>query len=100
MLDAQVSGATVSSYNWDTTNLGAASSSGTSTYQLTFTWPSTVPSNQLHSVTLSVTDTNSHVETFTYDFLLLSGSSSGSGGGGSAAAAVAAAGVAAAAAAA
>src|SRR6185437_10468343 len=81
ILDAQVTGASVSSYNWDTTNLSGNNVSGTSTYQLKFQWPSTVPSNILHSVTLSVTDTNSHVETFTYDFLLLSGTSSGSGGG-------------------
>ena len=84
VLDAQVSGATVSSYDWDTTNLHAFSSSGTSTYQLTFTWPTSNPSNELNSVTLSVTDTSSQIETFTYDFLLLTGTTSGgSGGGGS-----------------
>jgi len=74
-LIAQVSGTTVSSYSWNTTNLTAATNiSGTSTYQLTFMWnePSVVTS-ETNSVTLSVTDTNSHIETYTYDFFVPKG---------------------------
>jgi RHS repeat-associated protein len=80
---AQVSGATVSSYNWDTSNLtGANTISGTSTYQLTFQWETTNAGAAFSSsVTLSVTDTNSHTETYTYDFWVPAGSGfAGSGG--------------------
>ena len=85
-LEAQVTGTTVSSYNWDTSGLGGDISnlSVTNTYQLTFNWPTTNPgAGRTNSVTLSVEDTNSHFETFTYDFYLPhgSGSSGGSGGG-------------------
>ena len=77
-------GTTVSSYNWNTSGLGtdATSISGTSTYQLTFQWSNSFATTHTDSVTLSVTDTNSHTETYTYDFLLPAGhTSAGSGGG-------------------
>ena len=83
-LKAQVSGTTVSSYNWNTSGLsGATSISGGSTYQLTWKWPTDVPTAENESVTLSVTDVNSHTETYTYDFYLASGDNSGGGSGGS-----------------
>jgi YD repeat-containing protein len=68
-LQAQVSGTTVSSYNWDTSNLsGVSSITGTTTYELQFYWTTNQPVAGASSVTLSVTDINSHTETFTYDF--------------------------------
>ena len=81
-LIAQVSGTTVSSYAWNTTNLtDAGSIAGTTTYDLTFQWDSTNAVATTNSVTLSVTDTNSHTETFTYDFWVPAGSNTISGGG-------------------
>ncbi len=89
VLQAQVSGTTVSSYSWNTTNLTSATSiTGASTYQLSFRWNNEIVTNQSDSVTLSVEDTNSHIKTYTYDFEVLlgtggggSGGSGGSGGG-------------------
>ena len=52
------------------------------TYQLMFQWDTTISSNALNSVTLSVTDSSSQIETYTYDFEVLQGSSGGSGGSG------------------
>jgi RHS repeat-associated protein len=84
-LRAQVSGATVSTYNWDTSGLTDANTiSGTSTYELKFTWTTENPgAPHSDAVTLSVTDTNSHSETYTYDFWVgdnTGGSSSGGTG--------------------
>ena len=83
ILQAQVSGTTVSSYNWDTSGISsdATSISGSSTYQLSFTW--TESNGTLHTdpITLSVTDSSSHTETYTYDFVVPVGSV-GRGGGG------------------
>ena len=58
-LEAQVSGTTVSSYNWNTTGLTDATTlSATNTYQLTFTWTNSNPgAAHSDSVTLSVEDT-------------------------------------------
>ena len=83
-LVAQVSGATVSSYSWNTTGVsGSASSiSGTSTNELTFQWHSTNDVAEQVSVTLSVTDTNSHTHTYTYDFWLPEGGGTAQSGGG------------------
>ncbi len=84
-LRAQVENTTVSSISWNTTNLTLVNHvSGTTGYDLTFTWGngSVNPAPSVNSVTLSVTDTNSHTETFTYDFLVPAGSSSGMSGGG------------------
>ena len=76
ILQAQVSGTTVSSYDWNTSGISsdATSIAGGSTYQLNFEW------NGQHSaphhvdpITLSVTDTSSHIETYTYDFQLPQG---------------------------
>jgi YD repeat-containing protein len=84
-LKAQVSGATVSSYSWNTTNLGAATSiSGTSTDELTFKWETENPLAPVtDSVTLSVTDTSSQTETYTYDFWVPTGTGPGGSGGSS-----------------
>ena len=81
-LVAQVSGTTVSAYSW-TAPTGATNVSGTTSDQLNFRWPIEHPVAAVATATLSVTDTNSHIETFTYDFWLPSGnnSSQGSGGG-------------------
>ncbi len=67
-LKAQVQGASVSSYSWNTTNLPATSISGTSTDQLNFRWDNTNESGigYVTSVTLSVTDTSSQTLTYTY----------------------------------
>ena len=73
-LQAQVAGTTVSSYNWDTSNLsGASSITGTTTYELQFYWTTNQPIAGPSSVTLSVTDINSHTETYTYDFWVPAG---------------------------
>ena len=78
---AQVSGATVSTYNWNTAGLTDGQSfSVTNTYQLTFQWKSSNEVATENSVTLSVTDTNSHVLTFTYDFWVPAVSNTISGG--------------------
>ncbi len=85
-LEAQVAGATVSSYNWNTSGLGhdAEDIAGTTTYDLTFKWVNENPgSAHTDSVTLSVTDTSSQTETYTYDFWIPFGGGNGSGGGGS-----------------
>jgi len=81
-LEAQVSGTTVSSYNWNTSGLtNVTNLSATNTYQLTFQWTGTVTTAHSVPLTLSVTDTNSHTETYTYDFWLPVGSYTSSGGG-------------------
>ena len=86
ILQAQVSGTTVSTYNWNTSGISsdATSIAGASTYQLSFRWTNETTSAHVDPVTLSVTDTNSHIETYTYDFALPLGSVSNSGGGGNA----------------
>ena len=83
-LIAQVQGATVSSYSWNTTGLPANNISGTSTNQLNFRWDSTNEAGYGHtaSVTLSVTDTHSNTFTYTYDFWMPETSILGSGSGG------------------
>ncbi len=83
-LIAQVQGATVSSYSWNTTGLPATSISGTSTDQLNFRWDNSNESatGYVTSVTLSVTDTSSQTLTYTYDFWFPPGSVAGSSGGG------------------
>jgi hypothetical protein len=84
-LVAQVSGATVASYSWNTTGLPANTISGGSTDQLSFRWDSTNEegTGYVTSLTLSVTDTSSQTLTYTYDFWIpeTSPSVSGSGGG-------------------
>ena len=82
-LIAQVSGTTVSSYSWDTTHLNDVNTvAGTTSDELTFHWNSNnLSAAFVDPVTLSVTDTNSHTETFTYDFWVPTGSgTAGSGG--------------------
>jgi RHS repeat-associated protein len=81
---AQVSGTTVSSYNWNTSGLGAdiKNLSVTNTYQLTWQWQNAFSTTHTDSVTLSVTDVSSHTESYTYDFYLPAGSTSGNQSGG------------------
>jgi hypothetical protein len=85
-LEAQVSGATVSSYNWNTSGLGtdAKNIAGTTTYDLTFQWTANNPSAAHDdTITLSVKDTSNQFETYTYDFWVPSGTGPGGSGGGS-----------------
>ena len=81
ILQAQVSGTTVSSYNWNTSALSsdATSIAGSTTFQLTFQWNNSIATAHVDAITLSVTDSNSHIETYTYDFQLLRGGSGTSG---------------------
>jgi YD repeat-containing protein len=83
-LEAQVAGATVSSYSWNTSGISSDSThiTGTTTYQLQFDWETENPSSaHTDTVTLAVTDTSSQTETYTYDFWVPHGASgSGSGG--------------------
>ena len=60
--------ATVSSYSWNTSGItsDAQNIAGASTYQLTFQWNSEIVTAHTDTITLSVTDTNSHTETYTY----------------------------------
>ena len=69
-LRAQTSGATGVTYSWDTSDLtGATSISGTSTYDLTFTWPTFMySSGVVDSVTLTATDGGEQQESQTYYF--------------------------------
>jgi len=83
-LEAQVSGTTVTAYNWNTSGLGSDAThlSATNTYQLTFQWLTYNPAaSHTDPVTLSVTDSNSHIETYTYDFQVPSGDVNISSGG-------------------
>ncbi len=84
ILQAQVSGASVSAYNWNTSGITADASSiaGATTYQLTFSWSYAHSSAQVDPITLSVEDSNSHFETYTYDFQLPVGTQSPVSGGG------------------
>jgi len=86
ILQAQVSGTTVSTYNWNTSGISsdATSISGGSTYQLTFQWTNDVLTGHVDPITLSLSDSNSHTETYTYDFEVPAGDVSSSGGGGNA----------------
>jgi hypothetical protein len=68
-LYAQVKGTTVSTFSWTTSgNFTGTGLTGTSTYHVHFQWPGTQASAQLESVTLTVTDANSHQESETIDF--------------------------------
>jgi hypothetical protein len=80
-LQAQVRNTTVSTYSWDTSNIAndATNISGASTYQLTFKWGNIYHAHT-DTISLTVTDTSSHVETFVYDFAVPAGFP-GQGGG-------------------
>jgi len=77
-LRAQVSGATVGSYSWDTTGLtmaAAGSVTGQNTYDLNFRWTNYNPgAPATNSVTLTVNETSGLVVTQTYSFLVPFGS--------------------------
>ncbi|MFI5460085.1 MAG: hypothetical protein ACHRXM_32095, partial [Isosphaerales bacterium] len=79
-LRAQVRDTTVSSFTWDTSHLHASAITGASTYHLTFRWATTVTVAEDDPVTLTVSDINSNIETFTYDFHLPIGATSYNGG--------------------
>ena len=82
-LRAQVSGTTVSSYNWNLSGLGtdAGTPTASTTFEQTWQWINTFTTTHTDSVTLSVTDTNSHTETYTYDFWLPAGHGTTASGG-------------------
>ncbi len=86
VLQAQVSGTTVSSYDWNTSGISsdATGITGATTYQLSFRWEYQSTSTHVDAITLSVTDTNSHTETYTYDFELPEATVASSGGAGNA----------------
>ena len=69
-LYAQVKGATVSTYSWTTSNLNIVSSSGSSTYHFHFQLTGTQTAPAVGSVTLLVTDSNSHQESETFYFVM------------------------------
>ena len=54
-------------------------SRASTTYQLTFQWTNSIATTHVDAITLSVTDSNSHIETYTYDFQLLRGGAGTSG---------------------
>jgi hypothetical protein len=66
-LRAQVSGATVSTYSWNLTNAPDATSvSGSSTYDLTFTWKSFTGSPRTDTISITETPTVGNAITQTY----------------------------------
>ena len=68
-LRAQVSGAAVSTYSWDTSGLGDATSiSGTATYDLLFQWLNNNSTPAVNTATLTVTDSHGDAESQTYSF--------------------------------
>ena len=81
-LRAQTTGTTGVTYSWNTSGLtNATSIGGTSTFDLTFTWSTTVlMSPQVDSVTLTATNASSQQESQTYYFLVPT-TTSGSGSG-------------------
>ncbi len=82
-LEAQVSGAAAAAYSWNTSGISsdATSISGASTDDLTFRWDSSVGvAAHVDAITLSVTDTSSQIETYTYNFEIPEATTSGSGG--------------------
>jgi RHS repeat-associated protein len=73
-LRAQVANTTVSSYSWNTSGLTDATSiSGSSTYDLTFQWDSSVTTATTNSVTLTVTNSSSQTQVQTYTFQVPAG---------------------------
>ena len=76
-LRAQVKNGTGVTFSWNTSGLtNAYNISGTSTYDLTFTWSASLSSQATDSVTLTATDTNGHQEVQTYYFLIDTGTNS------------------------
>jgi RHS repeat-associated protein len=74
-LRAQVDDTTVASYSWDTSGLTDATDiAGSSTYDLTFQWDSSVSAATTNSATLTVTNTGGQTETQTYTFQVPAGS--------------------------
>ena len=69
-LDAQVKGTTVSTYNWTTSNLNIASSSGASTYHFHFQLTGTEIAPAVGSVSLTVTNSSSQQESETFYFVV------------------------------
>ena len=71
-LYAQVKGTTVSSYSWTTSGGYTQSTSGASTYHFDLHWDlmNSSGASETESITLTVTDTNSHQESQTFYFVL------------------------------
>ena len=68
-------------YSWNTTGLTDATSiSGSSTYDLTFQWDTTISTATTESVTLTVTDPNLNEVSQTYTFWMPAGTGSATGG--------------------
>jgi len=75
-LEAQVSGATASSYSWSMTNAPDTTSvSGASTYHLTFNWSSFTGAARSDSITLTETNSDSTHNVITLTFNVTSTSS-------------------------
>ena len=73
-LRAQVKNTTVSTYSWNTSGLTDATGiSGTSTYDLTFQWDTSVSTPTTNSVTLTVTNSSSQQQVQTYTFQVPAG---------------------------
>jgi RHS repeat-associated protein len=67
-------------YSWNTSGLSDATSiSGSSTSNLTFSWDTTIATAATESVTLTVTDPDSHVVSQTLDFSIPAGTGSAAG---------------------
>ena len=82
-LRAQVRNTTVSTYSWDTSgapDIAAGTVTGASTYNLQFSWNGSFGLTRVDSITLSVTDTNSHTQTATYSFFAIQNGPSSSNG--------------------
>ncbi|MGP0063971.1 MAG: RHS repeat-associated core domain-containing protein [Isosphaeraceae bacterium] len=71
-LIAQVSGSTGPyTYSWNTSSLSTYGSvTGASTANLQFTWVGSMSASTVEPLTLTVTDTNGHQESQTYDYVL------------------------------
>ncbi len=71
---AQVENASGVTFSWDTSGLtNAYDISGTSSYDLTFTWDASITSQTVNSVTLTATNGGGQQEIQTYYFLLTKG---------------------------
>ena len=73
-LRAQVKDTSGVTFSWNTSGLtDAYNISGTSTYDLTFTWDASITSQKLDSVTLTATNGSSQQEIQTYYFVVTTG---------------------------
>jgi RHS repeat-associated protein len=83
-LRAQVAGATVQSWSWDTSGASRIGCvNGSSTYKLRFRWTGYSPTETTEQITITatMTDSSTQVETLTFKLAAGSGTSCPSGGG-------------------